>query len=434
MLKTFYQLRDIGIDDHTEPSMVRTLHFINASSLLSIAVMLILGLTSLFTGWPLIATLLLLLGCIHGIIPLALNYRQKTFASRLYFLIAGYVILLLLPIIFAPEMHFQAYLLPGMGMSFFFFRGEIGRWKFGLALVAIIIWVYLQWHFSAFDPLLSVDPYSYLFVRTLNDFLAFLFTFTIIYIFTLESHKYVQKIEENANELKTSNTSLNEANEELERLIFSITHDLKAPLTNIKSLLALLPKQAGEILSNEGEKYISRANISANRLSNMIDSLLRYAQTRDLQLEKSCLNTQALVASLLEEYQDSMPSQKISWVMQDLPNCYADKGMITEVWENLISNAIKYSSREEETQIKIQAFETEKEITFSVHDNGAGFDPKYKTKLFSIFQRLHTQSEFPGSGIGLASTARIIGLHGGKIWGDSILGQGASFYFSLPKV
>ncbi|MEM8900858.1 MAG: PAS domain-containing protein [Bacteroidota bacterium] len=232
---------------------------------------------------------------------------------------------------------------------------------------------------------------------------------------------------------KVAEQEVMNTNHELEQFVYSVSHDLRAPVRHIISYSQLLKLEEENNLSQTGNDRLGWVMGASKRLGEMIDDLLAYSRNRNAKPDKSWINSHALVLEILTEFKESHPQQNISWKLDDIPNCMADSRMLRLVWENLISNAVKYSSKKEKTWISIQAEDKEEEVVFSIHDNGAGFDSAFANKLFTVFQRLHNREEFPGYGIGLANVARMIQHHDGRIWGESVLGEGASFYFSIPK-
>lgn len=232
---------------------------------------------------------------------------------------------------------------------------------------------------------------------------------------------------------KVAEEEVLKANQELEQFVYSVSHDLRAPVRHIHSYSQLLQQEEETKLSETGAERLTRVMLASNRLGEMIDDLLAYSRNRNAKPAKSSVNSYQLVQHILEEFKESNPKQLISWELDEIPDCMADSRMFRQVWENLISNAVKYSSKKDKTHIRIKAEDKEEEVIYSIHDNGAGFDNTFSNKLFTVFQRLHKRSEFPGHGIGLANVARMIQHHEGRIWGESVLGEGASFYFSIPK-
>ena len=240
-------------------------------------------------------------------------------------------------------------------------------------------------------------------------------------------------ITRNITKEKESEMMIQATNKELEQLIYSVSHDLRAPSRHIESFAERIQEQESERLSEEGKNLLENVVLSTRRLGTMTDELLSYVNTRNQKAEKDIVKTHELIQDLTTIFVQTNPQQNIYWEVEELPDCYADPNLMTKLWENLISNAVKFSSTKTESRIQILAQETEKELIYSIHDNGVGFDPRFADKLFTVFQRLHKRREFPGHGIGLAIVARIIQHHGGKIWAEGVLGEGASFYFSIPK-
>ncbi|MEO0894873.1 MAG: PAS domain-containing protein [Bacteroidota bacterium] len=240
-------------------------------------------------------------------------------------------------------------------------------------------------------------------------------------------------IARNIHSTKEKEADLQELNKELEQLIYSVSHDLRAPVRHIGSYTEIIKENEGTKLSEKGNQYLQRVIQSSERLGDMIDELLEYAKTRNATPKKSAVDFKSMVSEILSEFKKTNPQQQISWTIGDLPPSMADKKMMIQVWENLIGNAIKYSSKKDHTHIEIKAEDLPDKVVYAIKDNGEGFDQKFENKLFAVFQRLHKQSEFPGNGIGLANVARIIYLHDGEIRGKGIVGKGATFFLSLPK-
>jgi light-regulated signal transduction histidine kinase (bacteriophytochrome) len=168
-------------------------------------------------------------------------------------------------------------------------------------------------------------------------------------------------------------------------------------------------------------------------MGTLIDDLLKFSRTGRQELQSVNLDMNALVKEVIEKSQPDLVNRNINWIIQDLPGVTGDYALIKQVWVNLIGNAIKYTKNTESAEISINFRDENKHFVFVVSDNGVGFDMKYAHKLFGVFQRLHSQAEFEGTGIGLANVQRIIHKHNGKVWAEAELNKGATFYFSLPK-
>src|SRR6185503_4285705 len=211
-----------------------------------------------------------------------------------------------------------------------------------------------------------------------------------------------------AAELQSRGELLQAANKELEAFSYSVSHDLRAPLRHIDGYAALLSKAAGEALNDKARRYLQTISDSAKQMGQLIKTVLH-----DLRLD--------------------LQGRTISWTMHPLPNVLGDPAMLRQVFVNLISNAIKFTATRPEAKIEIGAVTRKSgEAEVFVRDNGVGFDMQYVNKLFGVFQRLHRNDEFEGTGIGLANVRRIIHRHGGQTWAKGAPDQGATFYFSLP--
>lgn len=234
--------------------------------------------------------------------------------------------------------------------------------------------------------------------------------------------------------LQLQNARLEVANKELESFSYSVSHDLRAPLRHIDGFASLLSKHVINGLDEKGRRYLQIISESAQRMGRLIDDLLTFSRMGRAQMAPADLDHDELVKGVLREGEHER-STAIEWTIHPLPRVNADAAMLRQVWLNLIDNAVKYSSRSSPPRIEIGAVpqpDNPGEHVFYVKDNGVGFDMKYAAKLFGVFQRLHAESEFQGTGIGLANVRRIIFRHGGRTWAESTLGEGATFYFSLP--
>jgi signal transduction histidine kinase/ligand-binding sensor domain-containing protein len=225
---------------------------------------------------------------------------------------------------------------------------------------------------------------------------------------------------------------LGEANRELEAFSYSVSHDLRAPLRSILAFSTMLEEDYGTKLDDEGRKSLSTVLRNANKMNQLIDDLLRFSRVLHQGLGKSTIDLNQMVKEIVDGLRETA-YQNTTVNIQSLPTITADHGLIQQVWANLISNGMKYSSKAEKPQVDITYEEKGNEYIFRVKDNGAGFDMQYAEKLFGVFQRLHSDREFPGIGIGLALVRRIITRHDGRIWAEGKVGEGATFYFALRK-
>lgn len=233
-------------------------------------------------------------------------------------------------------------------------------------------------------------------------------------------------------ELQMNVMQLESTNKELESFSYSISHDLRAPLRALNGYSRMIEEDYASVLDDEAKRLLGNIQYNAQRMGTLIDDLLAFSRLGRKELQKTKINTEELVKNILEEL--SNPAEYNAVIkINSLPPVDADHTLLRQVWINLISNAIKYSSKKEKPEIQIGSTETENEIIFFVKDNGAGFNMNYADNLFGVFQRLHDSTEFEGTGIGLAIVKRIITKHGGRVWAEGKVNEGAVFYFSLGK-
>jgi PAS domain S-box-containing protein len=236
-----------------------------------------------------------------------------------------------------------------------------------------------------------------------------------------------QRVAERTEQLQT-------ANEGLEAFSYSVSHDLRAPLRHIAGFVVLLEKDAGPSLSETSLRHLTRISKSASRMSNLIDDLLAFARVGRAEIRKKDVQLDELVREALNDLAVDTKERNILWDIHPLPAVRADCSLLRMALVNLISNALKFTSARAQAKIEIGcAPNGDGETVIFVRDNGAGFDPKYAGKLFGVFQRLHTQEQFEGTGIGLANVQRIIQRHGGRTWAEGTVDGGATFYFSIPN-
>jgi len=234
-------------------------------------------------------------------------------------------------------------------------------------------------------------------------------------------------------ELQNSTMQLKAANKELEAFSYSVSHDLRAPLRAINGFVNILNEEYSGILDDEGKRICSIINSNSVKMGQLIDDLLSFSRLIKSELHHSTIDMQNIVRELISEFQISKELNPNIILMKELPQSTGDTNLIKQVWTNLISNAIKYSSKTINPQIIIGATQNENETIYFIKDNGVGFNMNYSHKLFGVFQRLHGANEFEGTGVGLAIVQRIIIRHGGRVWAEGEIGKGAIFYFSLPR-
>ncbi|HEV8659123.1 MAG TPA: ATP-binding protein, partial [Thermoanaerobaculia bacterium] len=227
---------------------------------------------------------------------------------------------------------------------------------------------------------------------------------------------------------------LQRANAELEAFTYSVSHDLRAPLRAVSGYTKILEEDFSAALDDEGKRFLAVIRTEAQRMGNLIDDLLAFSHMGRQSIAPTELDIAVLAKEVFEEVRRDRPDRVLELECGDLPPARADRSTIRQVLFNLISNAAKYAKREGVVRIEIGAREDDDFNTYWVRDFGVGFDMLYADKLFGVFQRLHSAEEFEGTGVGLAIVERIVTRHGGRVWAEGTVGEGACFYFTLPNV
>lgn len=239
--------------------------------------------------------------------------------------------------------------------------------------------------------------------------------------------------EKRSHELTLANNELKKAQEELGSFSYSVSHDLRAPIRAINGYTQILIEDHTDSIDEDGKKILQAIVHNSNKMGMLIDDLLSFSKLGRKQVTVKTINMTALLNGVINEITISKDENTPIFEIDELDNAVGDPSLIKQVWVNLISNAIKYSKYKPETRIKITSTAKEDKIIYSIKDYGAGFDMDYYDKLFGVFQRLHSQEEFAGTGIGLAIVQKIVNRHQGTVWAESELDAGANFYFSLPN-
>ncbi len=243
-----------------------------------------------------------------------------------------------------------------------------------------------------------------------------------------EIQRYAAELEHRVEE---RTAKLRDANKDLEAFNYSVAHDLRGPLRHIKGFSEILEEDCGEEMEPEARGCLGKIQQSASRMSLLIDDLLRLSQVGRQDLSRQPTDLSLVVRETAQEIESDNKGRSIEWKIEPLPQVDCDPVLIKQVFVNLLANAVKYSRPRPLAIIEVGTIQEKDSPVFFVRDNGVGFDMKYADKLFGVFQRLHRQEEFEGTGAGLAIVQRVIGRHHGRIWAEAAVDQGATFYFTI---
>jgi two-component system sensor histidine kinase/response regulator len=242
-----------------------------------------------------------------------------------------------------------------------------------------------------------------------------------------ENVRLRERLEERTRELEAINA-------DLESFSYSVSHDLRAPLRAIDGFCDILVTDYGGSIPQEATEYLGKVSAGVARMQRLIDDLLHLARFSRVPLETHEVKMTELARRVIAGIEGQWPDRRVVVELPDLPDCCADGSLLEQVLINLISNAFKFTSTRDESRVVVGAFEEGEEQVYFVRDNGVGFDMKHADRLFGVFQRMHSQAQFAGTGIGLSIVQRIIRRHGGRTWAESKLREGTTVYFSLPII
>jgi light-regulated signal transduction histidine kinase (bacteriophytochrome)/HAMP domain-containing protein len=247
-----------------------------------------------------------------------------------------------------------------------------------------------------------------------------------------------QRVEERTHELQESNealernaTQLLAANKELDAFAYSVSHDLRAPLRSIDGFSQVVLQDYADKLDDAGRDALHRVRAATQRMGMLIDDLLKLARITRAEMKREPVDLSGIAQEIVAELQRTAPERQVEFAIAPGLKAQGDARLLRVVLDNLLRNGWKYTAKQPRPRVEFGSADVNGGRAFMVKDNGAGFDMKYADKLFGVFQRLHSAAEFEGTGVGLATVQRIITRHGGRIWAEGAVDQGATFYFTL---
>jgi signal transduction histidine kinase len=288
----------------------------------------------------------------------------------------------------------------------------------------------------SFDYFFTEPYYSFaITARDIPYFLIFVVWGLTIAGFSAVRRRIEESLLRAQDDLAKRAVDLQAANNELEAFAYSVSHDLRAPLRHVVGYAELLQKHATAALDDKANRYVRTIVESAKRMGVLIDDLLGFSRIGRAETNKAAVSLPQLVNQVVAELAQDTAGRDVAWKIGALPMCYGDRAMLKVVFVNLLSNALKFTRQRPRAEIEIGCGQQDNnQIKIFVRDNGAGFDMRYVNKLFGVFQRLHGPEEFEGTGIGLATVQRIVHRHGGTCWAEGAVDQGATIYFTFPRV
>ena len=275
-------------------------------------------------------------------------------------------------------------------------------------------------------------PYSYEdYFPNLNKY--FRFTSVPLGEYFITTGADITSIKQSEKSIGRYAEELASSNQELEAFSYSVSHDLRAPLRSLSGFSRMLLEDYGEKLDAQGKDYLDRIESSSELMSQLVDDMLRLSRIGRAEMKFDAVNLSELVQSITEELRATQPTRNSEFIIQSDVIAEGDKSLLKILLQNLLENAWKYTAKVEKARIEFCTIEANGKRVYSIKDNGAGFDMTYRDKLFKPFQRLHSSTDYPGTGIGLAIVQRIVNRHGGKAWAEGKVGVGAAFYFTLQR-
>lgn len=329
-----------------------------------------------------------------------------------------------------------------LGLLFYFFQGNgsphTSLLYFTPMLLFSSVWLNKRIWFAPVilaAILISVQLLAAIFgLRFDSDyfFLVMIVFVVVLVAFLSERIEKVRSLNRLNEELEEEREKLEAANQELESFAYSVSHDLRVPLRAIDGFSRILVEDYQEELDDEGKRLINIVRENTKKMGQLIDDILQLSRAGRQEMNLTKLDLEKLFQSVFDELKQSNPDRDIQLEIEPLPQVYGDRTLLQQVISNLLSNSFKFTTPRETALIKMGFQVGKNEYIYYIKDNGVGFDMKYSGKLFGLFQRLHGQNEFEGTGVGLSIVQRIIRRHGGDVWAEGKVDEGATFYFSLP--
>jgi signal transduction histidine kinase len=417
------RLLDLGVEAGATKDDIGKLRIVNAMSLLSCLSTIIMLLITIVNVSSREFTFFLFGISISTSLPLILNKLRHPRYARNYFVISAYSIVVALSVLLGPNLNYHYFLFGGIGIPLYFISSQYKFQRVFMALLALPIWFYLQWHFNNFQPYIILDS-SYLeWVKYINVSLAFLTVFATAFVFIKENDGYVKEVLKNTEDLKT-------LNKQLEQFAYSVSHDLKAPIGNVFALIQYLREEEAKNISTEGLEVFQMIEQSSQRSMDMISAILEYSR-----LSAGLISIKNFeLQEVLEELKQTITVPKhLSFDMPAYP--LTMKGVriqLVQVFANFLSNAMKYN-KTQGGWVKVEILTLDENwLEIHIKDNGPGISKELQGEIFNLFSTANKEERNDSTGIGLAIVKRLVEQNKGSVGVNSIIGEGSDFWFKWP--
>lgn len=410
-------ITDIGIKEEMPLGLKRRLRVVNLMTLNSLLIGASLTILSFFyLDFILHKSFFIGINVIF-ISILILNKKGKHIQSRLLYLIASYLVIAFLPILFGPDLNYRYFLVPGVGMALLFFDDEIGWKKWILVGAGIPVWAFQEIMVATYPPIIEIDPGLISILGRVNDIMTLLTAMSMFYIFTNQSDSHIKIIQE-------QKIALENSNKELEQLAYVVSHDLKAPLRGINSLADMIEEDFPN-MDKEMAVLFGKLKERALNMQVLINGILSYSRANS-KLEKHLLNPEEIITKVISSI-DNPSGIKIECQLSNKPILF-NEIQFEQILNNLISNAIKYHDKPN-GWIKIKGNQT----SISIEDNGPGIDPAYHEKLFELFNTAGKKANENTTGVGLAIVKKLVENNDAKISLESDGKEGSKFIIDFKE-
>ncbi|KAA5821438.1 HAMP domain-containing histidine kinase [Algibacter amylolyticus] len=414
---------NIGINSTLNPDWIKRVRIVNMMSLITFSISISFIIYGVLFSWPNLIILVVVIPFITSSTTLILNFKRLFKIAIINYIASNFIMVFTTAILLGSKLHYQYFLVSLIGLPLIFIKGDNKNLRTILSLLPIVLWIYLEFHFTKFEPVFYLpEHYNYL-IRVINDFLMFVVVFCMFYVFTKESNTHLKELED-----KT--LKLTESNAKLEQFSYIVSHDLKAPLTNIDSLISIIEDDYFKDFNEDGRHIFSMIKESSIRMNALVTSILEYSRAGEGNIRVTTFNTAdifkdiPLLINIPENIQFKYPS-----VTHTITGSYSQ---LEQVLINLVNNAVKYHDKDQGT-IKITVASLNADfLKFGVIDDGPGIKPEFHDVIFEMFGTANEESRLDSSGLGLSIVKKIVSLNHGEIGIESTYGSGSCFWFTWP--